>query len=114
MIDIRQPGTGCGETIGDGLAGKPGPMFDALETFLLRCGNQPSVTHDRRRRVGMKCIETQDQQSTPLPTAVSKTELVHRSTVTAAHIQHSAAAGGRITGNQSSSNSCWYCRCRLR
>src|SRR2546423_1667456 len=102
MIDIRQPGTGCRQTIGDGLAGKPGPMFDALETFLLHGSNQPSVTHDRRRRVGMKWIETQDQQSTPLPTAISKMVLVRRRSV-AAHIQHSAAAGGRITGNQSSS-----------
>src|SRR5205823_14105409 len=59
--------TGRRETIRNGTVGKSGPVFDPPETLFLRCSNQPTIAYDRSRRVGMKRVKAEDQQSASSP-----------------------------------------------
>ena len=48
------------EAVANGSVGKPGTMLDAIEPFLLHCGNQLAVFDDRRRRVTVVRVYAED------------------------------------------------------
>ena len=65
VIHIREPDTCLAQAIGDGLRGKPGPMLDAAEALLLGGRDQLAVAHERRRGIGMKGIEAENNHPDP-------------------------------------------------
>ena len=48
MVDVGERRTRCGQTIGDGLAGKSGPMLDAAKPLFLGGRHQLAVSKECR------------------------------------------------------------------
>ncbi len=62
MVDVADGEIRLAQAIGDRLGGKPGPVLDAAEAFLLGGGDERAVANERRRGVAVKRVEAKDDQ----------------------------------------------------
>jgi hypothetical protein len=58
-VDIAKRRTALAEAIVHGLRWKPGPMLDPSKAFLFDGGEYLAIADERRRRVSVKCIESE-------------------------------------------------------
>ena|SRR5882672_8662695 len=67
MIHIGEPNSCFAQTKRNRLRWKARPVFHATEPFFLSGGDQIAIAKQRRRGIGMKCIEAKNDQSRPFP-----------------------------------------------
>ena len=62
VVDVREPKLGLAQAIGEGLRRKPGPVLYAPEALLLRSCDKHAVAHERRSKVSVERVESEDDQ----------------------------------------------------
>ena len=91
VIDVGHRDPGLAQTECDRLRGKAGPVLDAAEALLFRGRDQFAVTNERRRRIAMETVETENDHGKIRKNLDDGARRKRRS-ISSSAIMHSASA----------------------